>query len=121
MAVSECVTRGAALEAEVASTAPKRGSKRARRASTTGLGRAESMKTPGGGGVGVSGMGVGGSDVGVGVGAGVDCGKKVTASGGGGEIGVGAGVGAGAQAASRTVMKRPAARLDFRGWVTTSF
>ena len=98
--------------------APKRGSKRARRASRMGAGRAGSMKTPGGSGVGGGGMGVGGSGVEVGVGAGVDCGKKVTAGGGAGD---GIAVGVEAQAASRTVMKRPAARLDFRGWVTTSF
>lgn len=88
VALSAWVTRSAAFVGVDAITAPERGSKRARRASRMGAGRAGSMKTPGGTGVGVSGMGVCGSGVGVGAGE-VWVGKKVTATGGDGWVAVG--------------------------------
>ena len=99
VAVSAWVTRKAAFVGVNTTTAPKRGSKRARRASTIGVGKAGSMKTPGGGGVGVGGTTVGEGRVGVG-GMMVGVGKYVTATGGGDEIGAGAGFGVEAQAAS---------------------
>lgn len=111
VAVGAWVTRREAFVAVVASTAPERGSKRARRASTMGEGRAVSMKTPGGGGVGVGGIRVGGTDVGVSVGASeVWVGKKVTATGG---DGWGA-VGVEEQAASSAARRRPTAPVESR-------